>query len=172
MTDTTPISSPILTTKAPPASSSSSDPISPISRSKIFPNKTAAVVMGQTRLIDTNTRAINDTPVELDGGAISPEDSRRRGTGGSVGVGGSVMRSPADEEDIDAEFLGGEENLGREARAKRAEMLATRSKDPSVIVDVPQDPTAEEVEAARSADGMVTPGLSATGGLPRAFGGR
>jgi hypothetical protein len=38
-------------------------------------------------------------------------------------------------------------------------MLAERSKDLGVIVDVPQDPTAEEVLAAKSADGMVTPGL-------------
>jgi hypothetical protein len=28
-------------------------------------------------------------------------------------------------------------------------MLASRSKDPGVIVDVPREPTAEEVEAAR-----------------------
>jgi hypothetical protein len=45
-------------------------------------------------------------------------------------------------------------------------MLASRSRDPGVIVDVPQDPTAEEVEAAKSADGTVTPGLNGhVGGL-------
>lgn len=44
---------------------------------------------------------------------------------------------------------------------KRAAMLATRSKDPGVIVDLPQEPTAEEVEAAKSAEGTVTPGLPA-----------
>lgn len=38
---------------------------------------------------------------------------------------------------------------------KRAAMLASRSKDPGVIVDVPQEPTAEEVEAARKADALV-----------------
>jgi hypothetical protein len=38
-------------------------------------------------------------------------------------------------------------------------MLASRSKNPGVIVDVPRYPTAEEVQAAKSADGMVTPGL-------------
>lgn len=38
-------------------------------------------------------------------------------------------------------------------------MLASRSKDPGVIVDLPQDPTAEEVQAAKSAEGTVTPGL-------------
>jgi hypothetical protein len=46
---------------------------------------------------------------------------------------------------------------------KRAQILASRSKDPSVIVDVPNGPTAEEVQAARSADGMVTPGLGREG---------
>jgi hypothetical protein len=43
-------------------------------------------------------------------------------------------------------------------------MLASRSKDLGVIVDVPQDPTAEEVEAAKSADGMTTPGIGVGGG--------
>jgi hypothetical protein len=44
---------------------------------------------------------------------------------------------------------------------KRAAILASRSKDPGVIVDVPREPTAEEVEAAKSGDGMITPGLDA-----------
>lgn len=74
------------------------------------------------------------------------------------------MRSPGDEEDIDGEFLG--EGRKDEATAKRAAMLASRSKDPSVIVDVPREPTAEEVHAARSAEGLVTPGLG-----QREFGG-
>lgn len=41
----------------------------------------------------------------------------------------------------------------------RKEMLATRSKDPGVIVDVPQEPTAEEVQASRLGEGVVTPGM-------------
>jgi hypothetical protein len=44
-------------------------------------------------------------------------------------------------------------------KQERAAMLASRSKDPGVIVDVPREPTAEEVEAAKSADGTVTPGV-------------
>jgi hypothetical protein len=40
---------------------------------------------------------------------------------------------------------------------KRAEILANRSKDPGVIVDVPQEPTAEEVRAAKMGEGMLTP---------------
>jgi len=39
-------------------------------------------------------------------------------------------------------------------------MLASRSKDPGVIVDVPREPTAEEVQAARSGEGMVTPAMA------------
>jgi hypothetical protein len=42
-------------------------------------------------------------------------------------------------------------------------MLASRSKDPSVIVDVPQDPTAEEVEAARPAGPLLVPGTRGEG---------
>lgn len=38
-------------------------------------------------------------------------------------------------------------------------MLASRSKDPAVLVNLPGDPTAEEVEAAKSAEGTVTPAL-------------
>jgi hypothetical protein len=44
-------------------------------------------------------------------------------------------------------------------KQERAAMLASRSKDPGVIVDVPSEPTAEEVSAAKSADGTVTPGV-------------
>ena len=45
-------------------------------------------------------------------------------------------------------------------------MLASRSKDPSVIVDVPKEPTAEEVEAARKADALLPPGMR--GKIPEA----
>lgn len=48
-------------------------------------------------------------------------------------------------------------------KQKRAAMLASRSKDPGVIVDVPSDPTAEEVEAAKIAEGTVTPGVAPEG---------
>lgn len=95
---------------------------------------------------------------------MTPEELRRRTTEEASGVRGS-MRSP-DEEGIDAEFLGEGENLGRDAREKRAAMLASRSKDPSVIVDVPKEPTAEEVEAARKADALLPPGMR--GKIPEA----
>ena len=51
-------------------------------------------------------------------------------------------------------------------------MLASRSRDPGVIVDVPQDPTAEEVEAAKSADGTVTPEVSSSGLVAKTFASR
>lgn len=54
---------------------------------------------------------------------------------------------------------------------KRAAMLANRSKDPGVIVDLPQHPTAEEVEAAKSADGLTTPGVD-TEVIPSGLGGQ
>lgn len=38
-------------------------------------------------------------------------------------------------------------------------MLAKRGKDPGVIVDLPTEPTAEEVLAARATEGATTPGL-------------
>ena len=42
-------------------------------------------------------------------------------------------------------------------------MLESRSKDPGVIVDLPREPTAEEVLAAKSAEGATTPGLVGDG---------
>lgn len=147
----------------PPASDA---PISPVARSDTFAHKTSPAVSTQTPLINTNTPAINAAPVEIDGAALSPEDLKRRTTAGSSGV-----FSPADEDDIEAEFLGEGAGAGREAREKRAAMLANRSKDPGVIVDVPQDPTAEEVEAAKSADGVTTPGLERER-IPGGLGGR
>lgn len=134
------------------------DPVSPVSRSSTFPHKTSPAVATQTPLIDTNTRAINDAPVELDASTpVSPEEAMKRrdtlglGEQGSTGIKGSI-RSPDDEQDIDAEFLGGGENTTKEAREKRAAILAERLKDPSVIVDVPKGPTAEEVEAVGKVD--------------------
>jgi hypothetical protein len=108
------MSPPILTATGFPSSPPSTDPISPVSRSGTFPHKTGPAVVTQTPLIDTNTPAINDAPVELDGGELTPEELRRRTTEEVGGVRGS-MRSP-DEEGIDAEFLGEGEDLGREAR--------------------------------------------------------
>jgi hypothetical protein len=42
-------------------------------------------------------------------------------------------------------------------------MLAARSRDPGVIVDLPDAPTADEVEAAKSADGTTTPAVAVEG---------
>lgn len=143
---------PLSTTSVPPPSFSNPgavDPISPLSRSGTFPHKTSPAVSTQTPLINTATPAINAEPVELDGGAV--EGVPTEGTQ----AGARSMRSPGDEEDFDAEFLG--EGMGVEVAAKRAAILASRSKDPSVIVDIPREPTAEEVHAARSAEGLATP---------------
>ena len=38
-------------------------------------------------------------------------------------------------------------------------MLASRSRDPAVLVDIPQDPNADEVAAANTIAGQVTPAL-------------
>ena len=158
MANETPISPPTISSTAslPP----SNDPISPVSRTATFPHKASPAAATQTRMIDTSTPAINAQPVELDGIPTSPEELKRRETGGSTSGGGFI--SPADGEDIDAEFLGeGGKGAGQIGREKRAAILASRSKDPGVIVDVPREPTAEEVEAAKSGDGMITPGLDA-----------
>jgi hypothetical protein len=134
--------------------------ISPVSRTSTFQHPAPSAAAPPPRVLDTSTPAINAQPVELDGMPTTPEELRRRATAGSTGVGSSS--GPADGEDIDAEFLGeGAKGAGQIGREKRAAILASRSKDPGVIVDVPREPTAEEVEAAKSGDGMITPGLDA-----------
>ncbi|KAJ4322011.1 hypothetical protein N0V94_002590 [Neodidymelliopsis sp. IMI 364377] len=122
--------------------------ISPVSRTTAFSPKTSSAVATHAPFINTSVPAINAQPVELDGVPTSPQEqeTKRRE------MSGSKVHSSAEDEDIDAEFLSeggkGAGQLGNEQ--KRAAMLATRSKDASVIVDVPREPTAEEVEAADS----------------------
>ncbi|KAF2132988.1 hypothetical protein P153DRAFT_382609 [Dothidotthia symphoricarpi CBS 119687] len=132
-----------------------SNPISPIERTNTFPHKTSAAVVTQTPLIDMNTPAINAAPVELDSVSVGEERRETGGTTRGIVIGGSTgVASLSDEEGVNGEVLG----RGFDGSEQRVAMLASRSKDPSVIVDVPQEPTAEEVSAAKSAEGMVTPG--------------
>lgn len=152
-----PASTPISHPEAP------SDPLSPVASS--FAHKTSASTPFTHAFIEISTPAVNAVAVELDGAPISSEITRtntakgmagegmtKDGEGGNVGLG--------EEEDINEEFLGsGERGAGKEVREKRAALLSTRSKDPGVIVDVPQDPTAEEVQAAKSAEGTITPAV-------------
>jgi hypothetical protein len=91
------------------STSDPSNPVSPLSRTSTFPHKTSPAVSSQTPLIDTNTPAINAAPVELDGSSV----------GTNVGRAGGGVLSPADEEDIDAEFLGGGAEAGRGVREVR-----------------------------------------------------
>ncbi|KAJ4288152.1 hypothetical protein N0V90_012169 [Kalmusia sp. IMI 367209] len=137
-------------------------------RTTTFPHKTSASVSTRTPFIDTSVPAINEAPVELDGIPASPDAIKRRGTNEepeSAGVGrerkGSVVSPGLGEEDeIEAEFLGeGGVGVGKEIQEKRAAMLAKRGQDPGVIVDLPKEPTAEEVLAAKTTEGATTPGI-------------
>ena len=113
MANPTPVSPSVVSTTGHVPNSEA--PISPVSRSGTFPHRTSPAVVTQTPLIDTNTPAINAAPVEIDGAAVSPDDIKRR----TIGSSGSGVFSPADEEDIDAEFLGEGPGSGREARQVR-----------------------------------------------------
>ncbi|KAF2681934.1 hypothetical protein K458DRAFT_308659 [Lentithecium fluviatile CBS 122367] len=144
MTSSNPIS--------PPTNEAEPNPLSPVHHTSSFPHQTSANVATRTPFINTSTPAINAAPVELDGIPTSPDELKRRHTGD-----GMVSPGLGEEEDIEEEFLGeGERGAGR---SKRAAMLASRSKDPGVIVDLPSYPTAEEVEAAKIAEGTVTPAV-------------
>ncbi|KAJ4988087.1 hypothetical protein SVAN01_06499 [Stagonosporopsis vannaccii] len=127
-----------------------SPPVSPpsVSRSASLPHKTSPAVATHTPLINTSVAAINAQPVELDGIPTSPQEQelKRRETGGSHVV------SPTGD-DVDVKFLSEtDKGWGRLGREQRAAMLATRSKDPGVIVNLPDEPTAEAVEAADGKD--------------------
>ncbi|KAK3208562.1 hypothetical protein GRF29_77g1105483 [Pseudopithomyces chartarum] len=157
MADSTPIS--------PPTDSAFNEPpISPISRQTTFPHKTSASVSTRTPFIDTSTPAINDAPVELDGLPASPDALRRRQTDeealNRARKGSVVSPGLGEEKEIEAEFLGeGSVRASKEIQQKRKDMLARRGKDPGVIVDLPTEPTAEEVEAAKATEGVTTPGI-------------
>jgi len=136
-------------TEPKPTSPPSETPVSPVSRTATFPDKQpSSAAAAHAPPIDTSVPAINAQPVELDGLPTSPQEqeTKRRE------MGGSRVLSPADE-DVEAEFLGeGGKGAGQLGREKRAAMLASRSRDPGVIVDIPDEPTAEAVEAADSKD--------------------
>ncbi|KAF1999338.1 hypothetical protein P154DRAFT_437298 [Amniculicola lignicola CBS 123094] len=152
---------PLDTTASPP--SNPANPISPVSvtRHTSFPHQTSGSVPPTIPFIEVDTPAINDEPIELDSEALTREEAKRRGTGDSVGMGkGKGWEGLEKEAEGEEEFLGeGGKGEGRVVREKRAAILASRSKDPAVLVDLPDEPTAVEVEAAKSAEGAVTPGL-------------
>jgi hypothetical protein len=107
-----------------PASTSDATPISPIHRISTFPHKTSPAVSATTPLINTDTPAINaGAPIEL------PADS---------------VHSPA-------EFPGnGSGRKGEDTSKVVLQQKQQRANDKGVIVDVPSEPTAEEVWMAES----------------------
>ncbi|KAF2436699.1 hypothetical protein EJ08DRAFT_711805 [Tothia fuscella] len=96
--------------------------------------------------IDTTINSINTAPVELDSTPVSPV-TRKQSWKAPTTVGGASTVSPDEEEETYAELSGevGGNGVGRE---KRKKLLAARSKDPAVLVDLPQTPRAEEYEVA------------------------
>lgn len=88
-------------TSPTPLSPPNETPISPITRTVTFPHKTSPAVATQTPLIDISVRAINAQPVELDGIPTSPQEQQQK----RREPGHSRVVSPAQDEDIDAEFL-------------------------------------------------------------------
>jgi len=141
---------PISTSNAP--ASANAAPISPVHHGGSFPHKTSASVASIKPFIETSTPAINSEPVEMD---ASPT-VERRGTGMTDDGGEGRMFSP-DQDDEIMEELSGVRGEGTGVREKRAAMLASRSKDPAVLVDIPQDPNADEVASANTVAGQVTP---------------
>ncbi|TKA66201.1 hypothetical protein B0A49_06811 [Cryomyces minteri] len=95
--------------------------------------------------------SINATPVELDG---TPTSAKKQDTVISPRSGGAARGSATFSPDADDEVyaeLNGEKGVGAVERERRAQLLSSRSRDPAVIVDVPQTPQAEELETVAKA---------------------
>ncbi|KAF2728273.1 hypothetical protein EJ04DRAFT_504313 [Polyplosphaeria fusca] len=156
-----PISPPTADAAArPPPSSTDEPPVSPVHRTGTFQHKTTSAAPVHA-FLETSHPAINPSPVEIDGTAAVPS-SHHTSTTDSAKPDSIVSPGLGEEQDIESEFLGeGGLPVGREVREKREAELAKRARDPAVLVDIPKEPNAEEVEAARSAEGTVTPGMRA-----------
>jgi len=76
--------------------------------------------------------------------------------------------SPDEEEEEAYEQLTGEKGGNEVVREKRKQLLAERSKDPAVLVDIPPTPRAEEYEIAEEAMNVGTTGGVAAARLKRA----
>lgn len=156
MADTNPAPAPISTTST--TTTDIQHPISPVAATHTarFPHHTSPSAAPKKPFIETSTPSINAQPVELDGTSTSPETLSRRSTDGRRSE--ERMFSP-DMDDEVMEELSGVTGEGTREREKRAAMLASRSRDPAVLVDIPQDPNADEVAAANTIAGQVTPAL-------------
>ncbi|KAJ9669129.1 hypothetical protein H2201_000955 [Coniosporium apollinis] len=103
--------------------------------------------------IDTTTPAINPTPVELDGTPTSPTAQRqlRHRDPTTLGTSTTTTFSPADGEVL--EELDGADPGVREREKEVEREREARRRDPAVLVDIPQEPRAEELEAASASAG-------------------
>ncbi|KAF2203550.1 hypothetical protein GQ43DRAFT_438736 [Delitschia confertaspora ATCC 74209] len=156
---------------SPPSTSSSNPPFNDTAfqRTTTFPHKTSPDDSMSNPFTETDTLVINTEPIELDSTSVGLETVNSRGGGelkrtNTVGSRSGGTKKGGVSPDIEEEEAGVEVGvLGRgdvgELRAKRAQHLATRSKDPAVLVDLPQGPTADEVAAAQAVEGVVTPKL-------------
>lgn len=103
-------------------------------------------------IIDTTIPPVNPTPVELDGTPTTPPKSTQR-TPNDVSAGGSTFSpdaAPADDEVLEA-LDGASPGMRQREREKREREREARRRDPAVLVDIPQEPGAEELEVAAEA---------------------
>ncbi|KAK3063058.1 hypothetical protein LTS18_002829 [Coniosporium uncinatum] len=123
----------------------------------------------------TSVPPINTEPVELDSTPVSSPIAQRTGSwtvmdafpssspsatadprriDDAAGAAGRKEKSgfSPDLDDVVYGELSGERGVSEMERAKRAALLNSRSKDPAVLVDIPQVPAAEELAAAAAAD--------------------
>ncbi|EON64285.1 hypothetical protein W97_03516 [Coniosporium apollinis CBS 100218] len=118
--------------------SSTLAPISPIT----------AAAPAQSLTTALSVPAINSTPVELDGTPTSPSaPSHQRDLATAT-----TTFSPTDDELLEA-LDGAAPGVRQREREKREREQEARRRDPAVLVDIPQEPRAEELEAAEAGAG-------------------
>ncbi|KAF2099622.1 hypothetical protein NA57DRAFT_75123 [Rhizodiscina lignyota] len=149
-------------------SSSSQNGPSPIQPSPIKPAHSFAHHTSSAAplhpFIDTSTPAINAAPIELDSTPVSPvakqyswpisggprsADTSATTPQSANSMGKKNGVSPDHDQEVYSE-LSGEVGVGLKEREKRAALLKERSQDPAVVVDLPQEPAADELEVVEA----------------------
>jgi len=119
--------------------------------------------------IDTTTRAINATPIELDSTPVSPATSAKRAdswparrdrsgstnsASGGTSESGAAAAAAVAAPDIDDELAEGAHGEAARVRDARHALLERRRHDAGVLVDIPDSPDAEDFEVAEGMEGL------------------
>ncbi|TID17467.1 gb [Venturia nashicola] len=139
-------------------------PVSPPVNPTTDPKAAAPTTTIPNSTIDPSIKAINTFAVELDSTPVSPVLQKPDSASTNRK---SKSLGPAEEDEEAYEEMMGEKGMAEEVRERRKQLLASRAKDPAVLVDIPPTPRAEEYEVAEEAKMAGTTGAVAQARLKR-----